>query len=713
MPELPFKPGATSATLPQDESSLARAAELSALRAQPPAQVAGYDVQRCLGEGAYGSVWLAAEQNTGKLVAIKFYSHRGGVDWSLLNREVEKLAVLYTSRDIIGLLQVGWDADAPYYVMEYLENGSLANLLAHGALSPAEAVRIVTAVTRALKHAHKSGILHCDLKPENVLLDGDLNPRLADFGQSRLSHEQSPALGTLFYMAPEQADLNAIPDPRWDVYALGALFYHTLCGEPPYRSAESERLIREAPTLAARLAVYRNLIARQPRPTAHRHLRDVDRRLVEIIDRCLEVDPAKRFPDADAVDRALDDRLGHRSRRPLMALLIALPLLLFLGLFPVVHKAMTAAAAAAERNLASRALESDVISARILALALDKDLERRKADMYDVAREAPLRTALAEFNHNHDDKLAYARLDQFLTRRKAEVENPPLHKAAGDDEDWFLTDFSGRQIWRKPFRAETHDGYYAWRDYFHGRGSDFDPANAPPDIAPLRATHVSRPFRSLATQRLVVAISVPVFDDEDKQVLGVLSRTIEFGKFLTDYRNLVHSTRGGDNVDRSIALVDVRTGNLLDHPWMTPENLRKLGPEGTNPLAVTPGQRSRFQSLDDHVRRGLPFSDDDHDSAYSDPVSGIDAQASREFGVAWLAAFWPVGDTGWVAIVQEHREDALRPVRNIHDVLMRYAYMGVAVCAVLIAVMWAVVMRGIERRGARQARRLRALDSNY
>ncbi|HEY3969493.1 MAG TPA: protein kinase, partial [Planctomycetaceae bacterium] len=113
-------------TLRLDEAGMARAVALSESRPTPPAEILGYRIEQCLGVGAYGSVWLAVEQNTGKRVAVKFYSHRGGLDWSLLNREVEKLAALYTSRDVIGLIQVGWNADPPYYVMEYMQNGSLA-----------------------------------------------------------------------------------------------------------------------------------------------------------------------------------------------------------------------------------------------------------------------------------------------------------------------------------------------------------------------------------------------------------------------------------------------------------------------------------------------------------------------------------------------------------------------------------------------------------
>ena len=132
-------------------------------------------------------------------------------------------------------------------------------------------------VAVGLLHAHAKGVLHCDLKPANVLVDQDGWPRLADFGQSRLSHEQTPALGTLFYMAPEQADLQAVPDVRWDVYALGALLYCMLTGGPPYRSQAAVTEFETAADLDERLARYRQLIASSPTPSAHRQIAGVDR----------------------------------------------------------------------------------------------------------------------------------------------------------------------------------------------------------------------------------------------------------------------------------------------------------------------------------------------------------------------------------------------------------------------------------------------------
>lgn len=179
--------------------------------------------------------------------------------------EVEKLAFLFADRYVVQLIDVGWDADPPYYIMEYLEHGSLAERLKDGPLPVAEAIHLFREIAIGLVHAHGKGVLHCDLKPANVLLDQDLHPRLADFGQSRMSNEQRPALGTLFYMAPEQADLKAVPDARWDVYALGAVFYCMLTGQPPYRTEEASTTISGGGDLEEQLQRYVEWLHKAPR----------------------------------------------------------------------------------------------------------------------------------------------------------------------------------------------------------------------------------------------------------------------------------------------------------------------------------------------------------------------------------------------------------------------------------------------------------------
>ncbi len=207
----------------------------------------------------------------------------------------------------------------------------------------------------ALVHAHGSGILHCDLKPANVLLDNEFEPRLCDFGQSRLSNEQNPALGSLFYMAPEQADLEAIPDARWDVYALGALLYHMLCGKPPYWTPENEEAIRAAPTLEDKLTVYRDRIRNSSKPTGLRNVPGVDRRLSEIVERCLQIDSPRRFPNAQAVLDMLVMRDRSRARRPLISLGIVGPSLLLLGMAWLVFNLLGTAEKNANQLMTRRA----------------------------------------------------------------------------------------------------------------------------------------------------------------------------------------------------------------------------------------------------------------------------------------------------------------------------------------------------------------------
>ena len=210
---------------------------------------------------------MALDQKTGRRVAIKFYTRKSSLDFSLLSREVEKLVFLSADRYVVQLLDVGWDADPPYYVMDFIENGSLEDELARrGTMPTSEAIEMAEEICIGLMHLHGKGILHCDLKPGNVLLDQDKKPRLADFGQSRLSHEQVPALGTLYFMAPEQADLKAVPDAQWDVYALGALFYSAAVGEPPHRNDHSLARIDQAESLTERLHCYRDVIRSAPRP---------------------------------------------------------------------------------------------------------------------------------------------------------------------------------------------------------------------------------------------------------------------------------------------------------------------------------------------------------------------------------------------------------------------------------------------------------------
>jgi|HubBroStandDraft_6_1064221.scaffolds.fasta_scaffold23799_3 serine/threonine protein kinase len=706
----------TDATLVQDQTEIDRTAELSRQVESPPARVPGYALIRSLGDGAYGSVWLAYEENTGKQVAIKFYTHHRGLDWSLLNREVEKLAVLYTSRNIVRLIDVGWNSEPPYYVMEYLAHGSLASFLASGPLPPHEAVRIAKSVLLALVHAHGSGILHCDLKPANVLLDDDFEPRLCDFGQSRLSNEQNPALGTVFYMAPEQADLHAVPDARWDVYALGALLYHMLCGEPPYRTKEVEDAIREAPNLETKLTVYRQRIRTSSKPLGLRSRAGIDRRLAEIVERCLQIDPEKRYPNAQAVLDTLVLRDRSRARRPLITLGIVGPSLLLIGMAWMIVQLLDTTGTDATKLMTRRALESDILSARLVAQSLNRDLDERERELSDLAKRIgeekwteQLRTAIAKpaVTEEAANQAVFKILNSARSRSDERSKMLGLQK----DASWFLTDSRGVQKWRNPFQEPgsnvlTVGKSFAFRDYFNGRGQDGDPTTAPANIQPIRQPHISRRFLG-PNGSYFVAVTVPIWDAEQKNVLGVLGRSIEIGSLLDEYGQAIFeetSASGRSNkVSREIALIERVHGNLLDHTWFDKnDSVMKGHPLKTrelDSLRVSNRVREKLQRLG--TRDGSePRRDFADDQNYIDPLSQFEP-AAADLGGEWLAAFAAVPETNWVTVVQERRTTALEPVQEMKTRLTLYAWRALLASCVLIGALWYFVSRALNDRTSR------------
>ncbi len=689
-------------TLDQDDDARQYAAAMSLPGEAPPAIVPGYQIVRRIGSGKYGSVWLAREQNTGKHVAIKFFLHRHGVDWNLLRREVEKLAALYTSRYIVRLVAVGWDHDPPYFVMEYLEHGSLAQRLEQGPLAATETVRIATRVAQALVHAHGSGILHCDLKPANVLLDPDWEPRLCDFGQSRLLEEDRPALGTLFYMAPEQADLKAVPDARWDVYALGALLYHMLCGEPPYRSEAAERQLHAAESLEERLLIYRQMITTQPRPMQHRRTSGVDALLADIVDRCLAIDPQRRFPNAQAVLDRLTDRERQRARRPLIVMGLVLPLLLVLALLPFAIDALRDAVTTSRSNIVHRALESDALSANLLSTALDQELHRRLDELITMANDEEVRAAIAE----HMDKPLEERkpLFEVLDRRLIPIQERINATGRAEDASWFLQDPRGYQRWRSP-GSDTIDKQFACRDYFHGRNEDYSGENCPADLPPLQAPHISVPYLSTSTNRYAVALSVPVWaleqtaESQSPVVIGVLARTLFLSELLQDYNQSLREE--GASAGRTMALLDTRTWSLVAHVWMTDKNLATIHAP-VKSLAVEPRIVSVISTMLPDIR-AQAVEHADRLQNYRDPVGEFSADYSGE----WLAAFSPVGLTGWIAIVQEPREPVLRPVENLRARLMWTGAGGIVLVCGIVAGCWWMIVVLMNERGQRWLARWR------
>jgi eukaryotic-like serine/threonine-protein kinase len=291
-------------------------------------------------------------------------------------------------------------------------------------------------------------------------------------------------------------------------------------------------------------------------------------------------------------------------------------------------------------------------------------------------------------------------LGDWLAKNKADIDKIREEQSADPDDSWFLVDARGFQRWRDPSSDKTLDRHFGWRDYFHGQGDDRPDWKERTDIQPLREDHhISAPFRSTASGKLKVALTVPVWSKDKAQVLGILGRTIHLGDLLKSYKKLIQEEEEDQKVRRVIALVDMRTGKLLDHPWMTEENRKRLRDDAVfDRLTLFDEERAAMQHLQKLVGEKADLHEEHLDTMYYDPIRKIDAEADREYGPPWLAAFWPVGKTGWFAVVQEPREDALRPVQTIQAGLVKYALAGLALCLTLIATSWYFVRRVIRTR---------------
>src|SRR6266571_1891302 len=260
-----------------------------------------YRIERELGGGGMSRVFLAQETALKRQVVIKLLPPEmaAGVNVERFRREVE-LAASLQHPHIVPLLSAAASGDLLYYTMPLVEGESLrAKLARQGELPVSETIRVLADVADALAYAHAHGVVHRDIKPDNVLISGK-HAVVTDFGVSKAVSASSGgsltslgvALGTPAYMAPEQAAADPHLDHRADLYALGILGYEMLTGRPPFTAATPQA------TLAAQVTQTPQSVTAQ-RPA-------VSGALNSLVMRCLEKHPADRFQSAGAVLEALD-----------------------------------------------------------------------------------------------------------------------------------------------------------------------------------------------------------------------------------------------------------------------------------------------------------------------------------------------------------------------------------------------------------------------
>jgi serine/threonine protein kinase/tetratricopeptide (TPR) repeat protein len=304
-----------------------------------PREIAGYEILEVLGRGGMAVVYKARQRSLDRLVALKMMlsgAYAGPLERARFRAEAEVVACLQHA-NIVQIYEVGEQEGCPYLCLEFVDGGSLDQHLAGKPLPAAAAAELGETLARAVAFAHQRGIIHRDLKPGNVLLasggrwasggckppevairsggPGGSHPPLAqftvkigDFGLAKrleLTMHQTQTgqiLGTPCYMAPEQAEGRKDIGPATDTYALGAILYELLTGQPPFGGLTSMETLRQ-------------VLSRDPVPPTRLQPK-IPRDLETICLKCLAHEPHKRYASADAL---ADDLHRFRTGRPIEA----------------------------------------------------------------------------------------------------------------------------------------------------------------------------------------------------------------------------------------------------------------------------------------------------------------------------------------------------------------------------------------------------------
>ena len=266
-------------------------------------------IQSELGGGGMSRVFVAEEVALARRVVVKVLNPALAATVSVVRFQREIMVVAQLNHpNIVPILSAGEVDGLPYFIMPYIEGESLRGRIVRGPLSLRETVAILKDVTRAVAYAHSGGIVHRDIKPDNILLAGSAAV-VTDFGVAKaltaarergVTYPQQGhtitgvgiSLGTPQYMAPEQAAADPNADSRVDIYALGIVAYEMLVGSPPFHGRTPQAL------LAAQLTEL-------PPPLASRRY-DVPIALADLVMKCLEKDPADRPRAASELVRTLE-----------------------------------------------------------------------------------------------------------------------------------------------------------------------------------------------------------------------------------------------------------------------------------------------------------------------------------------------------------------------------------------------------------------------
>lgn len=275
---------------------------------------ARYEILAVLGRGGFGAVYKAHDRSLDRTVALKLIHPNLAEDGTALERFKREilLSSRITHKNVVRVYDLGEIDDVKFISMQYIEGRDLSTLLADGRLPFDRVLPLVRQMAEALRAAHEAGVVHRDLKPQNVLLDTDDRVYITDFGISRTLEggntmtETGTLVGTLSYMSPEQAR-GEVPDHRSDIYALGLILYEMLSGEQPFAT--------ENPLSSLMRRVHEELPIIEPATV------DAPPWLTQLLGRAAARELDDRYASIDELLADLDERTVTRPprRRPATA----------------------------------------------------------------------------------------------------------------------------------------------------------------------------------------------------------------------------------------------------------------------------------------------------------------------------------------------------------------------------------------------------------
>lgn len=682
----------------------------------PPAlaTIAHFELLSRVGMGGFGTVWKARDTRLDRIVALKIPRKEqldpGDVEDFL---HEAKIAAQLSHPNIVKIFEVGRDGDTVYLVSEFMEGKSLLQWLSERALTPDDVAALTIKILTALSDAHAAGVIHRDLKPQNILMDDRGEPHITDFGLAkRVATDvtctiDGKIMGTPAYMSPEQArGATSQTDQRTDLYSMGVLLFQLLTDELPFRG-NIQRLIY-------------HVIHDDP-PRLRDLVPDLPIDLETICLKLLEKEPARRYGSAQEVADEL--RRFHRGepiharpvslaerlvrwgkRHPAIPGLFGTLVIVMFAVSIVSLRWYRAAAVTTEQALTAQALRGAGFAADSVSHNATRQLEDQYrlieglANSYEFLEpyfslvDDPQVAEL--FDELNDERLTDDRRDQLRTKLLAHPAQLGLQRVLqnmatqrSDVFGWFVMRADGLQLARWPIN-DTIGSNYCWRSYFHGLSRDF------PNMAEYQAssrahinrTHLSAAFVSQVSDRWVVAISTPILrpasHPDAGQFAGIVALLVEVGQ--------VSDLPGGEQASEFAVLVDTRDGSegmILQHPLydqLLEQKSERLS-EQFQALRVDLGGWTSTAAADVQLQAN-----------YRDPLAADPRGA--EFAQRWLAAKSPVlvhGEkSGLVVIVQQSYRERIGNVLERLDRQVRWllgASLGLVLA--LVVPIWSIVLR--------------------